>query len=103
MPLPLESLTLETFTPHIGSLFTVALANGETLSLQLDHAHPLGNGVPGERAPFSLQFHHPPLPQNAYLPQHIYHLEHPLLDALDLFLVPLGPDTQGMRYEAIFT
>lgn len=79
------------------------LTNGETLSLHLVKVSLLGNGVPGGRVPFSLIFRHSLLPQNAYLPQQIYHLEHPTLGTLDLFLVPLGPDSEGMRYEAIFT
>ena len=103
MPLPLDSLTLETFTHHVGSVFTVPLSNGETLSLHLVEVNPLGSGVSGGRTPFSLQFRHPHLSNNAYLPQQIHHLVHPILDTLEIFLVPLGPDAKGMRYEAIFT
>ena len=38
----------------------------------------------------------------AYLPQRIYTIEHAALGRLDLFLVPIGPDAVGMRYQAIF-
>jgi hypothetical protein len=103
MSLSLETFTLETFTPHLGSVFTITFSNGETLPLHLEKVNSLGSGVPGGRAPFSLLFRHPPLPNNAYLPQHIHHLEHAMLGSLELFLVPLGPDSEGMRYEAIFT
>jgi hypothetical protein len=37
------------------------------------------------------------------LPQRIYRVEHEALGALDILLVPLGPDELGQRYEAIFT
>jgi hypothetical protein len=37
------------------------------------------------------------------LPQRIYRLEHDELGALDLFLVPIGRDDSGVRYEAVFT
>ncbi len=30
-------------------------------------------------------------------------LDMKLLEATDVFLVPLGPDKEGMRYEAVFT
>jgi hypothetical protein len=30
-------------------------------------------------------------------------LEHEKLGAMDLFLVPVGPDSQGMRYQAVFS
>ncbi len=36
------------------------------------------------------------------LPQGIYRLHHPARGALDLFMVPLGPDACGMRYELVF-
>ncbi len=28
---------------------------------------------------------------------------HPQLGAFDLFIVPLGPDDEGMRYEAVIS
>jgi hypothetical protein len=37
------------------------------------------------------------------LQQQIYRLEcEGLVESLDLFLVPIGPDANGMRYEAVF-
>lgn len=51
------------------------------------------------REPFSLVFQGP---LDLYLPQQIYHLQHHTLGPLALFLVPLGPTTDGMRYEAVF-
>jgi hypothetical protein len=98
-----DSLTLETFAPHIGTTFALTLNPEETIHLHLYEMKPLGHGVPGGREPFALLFLHPHLPKNAYLPQSTYPLNHPTLGLLELFLVPLGPDAQGMRYEAIFT
>ena len=54
----------------------------------------------GTRDPFSLVFH---APAEALHPQRIYRLEHERLGAMDLFLVPLGPEGDAMRYEAVFT
>ena len=51
------------------------------------------------RVPFSLLFHGPPTP---ILPQRIYPVDHGAIGAFELFLVPLGPDRVGMRYEAVF-
>jgi hypothetical protein len=53
----------------------------------------------GPRAQFSLVFRGGPDPP---LQQRIYRLEHERLGPLDLFLVPLGPDATGQRYEAVF-
>lgn len=37
------------------------------------------------------------------LEQGTFHLEHPAMGPLDIFLVPIKRDEQGMFYEAIFT
>ena len=56
---------------------------------------------PGTGRPqFSLVFRGGPTPP---LPQRIYRIEHGEMGPLDLFLVPLGPDSKGQRYEAVFT
>jgi hypothetical protein len=51
------------------------------------------------RRSFSLIFHEV---ASTYLPQRIYTIAHPALGRLDLFLVPIGPDQNGMRYQAVF-
>jgi hypothetical protein len=35
-------------------------------------------------------------------PQGVYTLEHPRLGALALFMVPIGPCAEGMRFEIVF-
>ncbi len=42
-------------------------------------------------------------PRQALLSQGIHPVRHPTLGALELFLVCIGPDAEGMRYEAVFT
>ena len=49
---------------------------------------------------FSLLFRGPIAP---VLPQRIYRLDHDTLGSMEIFLVPLGPDGQGMQYEASST
>lgn len=41
--------------------------------------------------------------KNEYFAQAIFEVEHPTLGILPLFLVPIGPDSEGMRYQAIFS
>jgi len=48
---------------------------------------------------FSLVFRGQPSP---WLPQCIYRVKHERLGEFNLFLVPIGPDSQGMQYEAVF-
>ena len=97
----LETFAVATFAPHQGSPFTVRAGEQSALTMTLSEVTPHGTAPEDapRRAPFSLLFHGPPSP---VLPQRIYRLEHAALGAFDLFLVPLGPDRAGMRYEAVF-
>ena len=51
------------------------------------------------RAPFSLVFEAPAQP---VLPQSTYRLQHAVLGALEIFLVPVGRSATGVHYEAVF-
>jgi uncharacterized protein DUF6916 len=109
----LDKLTSADFAPHLHETFHVSLgpwdqshdpaAHGALLALELIEVADLSTesaADPARRRPFSLIFRQP---GGAYLPQRIYSIEHAGLGRLDLFLVPIGPDPGGMRYEAIFT
>jgi hypothetical protein len=103
--LDLESLEAATFDPHRETVFRLE-TGGEPLPLELVEvqraryaADPAAVGPNGRREPFSLVFRGPRSP---YARQGIYRLEHAGLGSLELFLVPLGPDAAGMRYEAVF-
>ena len=97
-----ELPTRETFAACIGSRFRITLDSGETLELHLGEAQSLGRAKApraGFREPFSLVFRPA---GGVYVPQKMYRLEHPALGAMDLLLVPIMPDAQGMRVEAVF-
>ena len=97
----LEKLTHDSFAAELGSEFRLPAESRAPLVLTLAEATPLGSARPGgSRAPFSLVCRGPRAP---VLPQRIYRLEHDRLGALEIFIVPIGPDAQGMRYEAVFT
>ena len=97
-----SALLHSTFHIHVGG---TAVAGAESLSpleAELIEVTEFGSD-PGQedaqRRPFSILFRAPP---NSVLPQGIYPVEHPELGTLSLFLVPIGPDRVGMRYEAVF-
>lgn len=97
----LDGLHSTDFALHLNQTFLVRLEDIEPLELELVRVAPAGQPArPGLREPFSLQFLGPV--SSHYLVQHIYRLEHDALGALDIFLVPLGPEGGRMRYEAIF-
>lgn len=96
----LESFTIATFSGLVGSTFELVLDDETSLQLSLAELTPLGApSTPAGRPPFSLEFVEP---GGALVPQQIYRLRHAELGEIDLFLVPLGPDERGMRYEAVF-
>jgi hypothetical protein len=54
----------------------------------------------GDREPFSVLI----VTEEAEpLPQQIFRLHHQGLGTIDVFLVPIGPNGEGMAYEAVFT
>jgi hypothetical protein len=96
-------LRLESFVPRIGERFGMALDAPWNLELVLAEATALSGATapPGAfRAPFRLTFCGPAEPVRT---QSIVPLENDALGRLEIFVVPIGPDANGMRYEAIFT
>jgi len=97
----LETFTLSMFAPHLGKKFAIRLDEAKRLELELIETNALGgNGTTGGRAPFSLIFRGP---KDSLLPQRIYPFEHEALGAFSIFIVPIGVDEKGLRYEAVFT
>ena len=96
----LEKLTYEDFSGRIGEEFRLDGPSGP-LALVLAEATSLASrdGAGPRRSPFSLVFRGPFQPA---LPQRIWSLGHAALGRLEVFLVPIGPDGGGMRYEAVF-
>ena len=100
----LESFTIHTFSGHVGGKFRIYPDDSDPLEFELISATELGGSAgaepPSRRQPFSIVFRGP---GDVLLPQRIYRMEHEEIGASDLFLVPIGPDEKGLRYEAIFT
>lgn len=103
----LETFTHEMFARYLNSTFRLYVNDADSVDVELIEATRLSDTNapptrPGEsrRAPFSLVFRGAP---TLRLPQSIYRLEHALLGSFEIFLVPIGPDQAGMRYQAIFT
>jgi hypothetical protein len=95
----LENMTFGDFSGRVGEEFLLEGPSG-AVSLTLAEAVDLARDQPGpRRSPFSLIFRGPASP---IFPQRIWALEHAALGRLEIFLVPIGPDAAGMRYEAVF-
>ncbi len=94
----LTTLACSDFAGRVGEAFQVALPSGESLETRLAEAteHPHLPAMPGLRRGFSIVLQSS---LAGHLPQAITHAE---LGVLELFLVPIGPQGPGMRYEAVF-
>lgn len=100
----LDRFTSETFTPLVGEVFSVGAADGEPFEVVLSSCEetPYGSREGWEatvrRVPFSLVFH---AADGRLVEQQTCTVSHADLGAFPLFLVPLGPDDGGMRYQAV--
>lgn len=97
-----DEFTLDRFLPHVGEVFHVRSGEAEAIPVLLSEITRLAtDGSPlRRREPFSLIFHAAP---GSWLDQQIYRVEKPGLEPFDCFLVPIGPDRFGMRFEAVYT
>jgi hypothetical protein len=96
----MANLSLETFASVVRESFDLAV--GETsLPLTLVEVQPLPvHPFPGMiRPPFSLLFR---TASQVVLPQKLYGLKNASLGRLDLFLVPVARDREGIIYQAVF-
>ena len=95
------NLTEESFAENLHTKFRVRAEAPRPVELELTEVkgYPAGPHEHQGMVRFSLYLCGP---GDAYLPQHTYTLEHERMGELDLFLVPVGRDERGFRYEAVF-
>ena len=100
----LDWLTYDTFSPYVGNAFEAHLG-ADRVQLVLVEAteseYDGGTGPDGKvRKQFRLEFRGA---ASAALEQATYVFTHPQVGEFPLFIVPIGADVEGMRYEAVFT
>jgi len=95
-----RQLVFEDFKDKVGDVFAVGDEGWPSIPLTLTEAELLTNRLPPDvRPPFSLIF----LAKDPrVLPQRLYRLEHDGMGTLSIFLVPVGKDASGVRYQAVF-
>ncbi|MGA9768894.1 MAG: hypothetical protein WBV94_07635 [Blastocatellia bacterium] len=93
----LETFTMQTFSEQLNTSFRIRLDEFDAMDAQLIEVR--DNGSTPIQEQFSLLFRtsrdHPPR-------QGLYKIEHEKLGELELLLVPVRSDRQGLNYEAIF-
>jgi hypothetical protein len=93
----LEQLRFEDFSKNLNTKFRVYRSETESFEAELSEVLRL-NGNENLDS-FSLVFL---LPPEFGIEQRIYKIEHPLMETMELFIVPISRNEAGIRYEAIF-
>jgi Domain of unknown function (DUF6916) len=92
-----EPFTMETFSRQVNTRFSMRYGVSQTAELELTSVTDVGSSA--RQIQFSLLFQGP---HDAPIAQGTYNLEHDELGILDMFLVPVGKNANGIEYEAIF-
>src|SRR5258708_14633689 len=92
-----ETFEHSQFLENLNSSFRLRLEDGQSLDFRLSEISELNKTERQEF--FSVVFC---CGLDQVLPQRIYGLEHDKLGRLDLFLVPIKKDEQGVHYVAVF-
>ena len=94
-----NTLNYEQFANIEGDDVTI-LVGDQQLPANIFEVTKLDKHGDSERDPFSILFY---IQHQEPLLQQTYQVSHPSLGAIDIFLVPLGPKSDGISYEAVFT
>ncbi|MBC8001047.1 MAG: hypothetical protein H7X97_00550 [Opitutaceae bacterium] len=98
----LTEISFAQFANLLHSKFRVHGGAAQPVEVELVEATPYETSrdtAPAQTGNFSLTFAGP---QHPFLPQRTYLFEHETLGSGDLFIVPIGQDKRGYRYEAVF-
>ncbi|HOW64818.1 MAG TPA: hypothetical protein P5186_14265 [Candidatus Paceibacterota bacterium] len=99
-----EAITISDFAIRKGDRFMLSAPGRASEEAELISVDTLGfnvkpDGSRAGRESFSLVFR---VNKTWSLPQQTFGISHPILGTGEMFLVPIGPDAEGMRLEAIF-
>ncbi|HYP25938.1 MAG TPA: hypothetical protein VE262_04390 [Blastocatellia bacterium] len=92
-----ELMKMGDFAPHLNTKFVMHLGESETRELELTDARQIT--LTDEQDEFALLFLGP---DDSPPAQGIYKLSHEAMGSLEIFLVPIRKDQNGVTYEAVF-
>ena len=92
-----EHLTRDAFADLLNAKFHIHATPEHTIEAELMEVTEVTKTAYNES--FSIFFR---VPTGIYLPQHLYKMENSSLGSFELFLVPVGKNEQGIKYEALF-
>jgi hypothetical protein len=95
-----DLLLLSDFEPWLHQIWWIQFTEEVRMSSVLIEANKINTYSPAPREPFSIVLRTEQ--KTEYFPQAVRILHHPEKGEIPVFLVPLGDNGDGMRYEAIF-
>lgn len=95
------NLTEAAFAEHLNTNFRVRAETPRPVELELVEvkSYRARDNEQGGMERFSLYLYGP---ADIYLPQQTYTLEHSSMGEFEVFIVPVGRDERGFRYEIVF-
>lgn len=93
----LEAFARDNFANRSNQIFRIHFTAEEAVDCELIEVSELRKQIGGES--FSIVFL---APLTAPVEQQIYRIDHPEMGSFELFLVPVGKDDKGVKYEAVF-
>ncbi|WP_031530237.1 DUF6916 family protein [Dyadobacter crusticola] len=97
----LSQLNARDFRNYPGQELQIEFSKGETVPVTVKNVTDLESYSPLERGAFSVILQTGG--DSTHRQQGIYRILHPQLGLLDVFLVPVANDKDGMKYEAVFS
>ena len=97
----LAEISHEDFESFLNDVFSVKIEDETGAEVELIQVKVFGDPDPDAktRQPFSLLFRGP---KELEFPQQMFQLENPKFGKIAMFLVPVGPDEEGILYDATF-
>ncbi|MCE7065179.1 DUF6916 family protein [Dyadobacter sp. CY326] len=97
----LSRVTAQDFKDYLGQKLHIEFLSGEPVPVTVKRVTDLETYSPLERGAFSVVLQTDG--DSSHRPQGIYRILYPQSHSLEVFLVPIGTDQSGTRYEAVFS
>ena len=94
----LEHLTMDALSAQLNTRFRIGVEPEKMVELELVEVQAHGD-VPGQSGRFSALFRGA---LDFFLPQSTYRMEHEQFGGVEIFIVPVRRNDEGIYYEAVF-
>jgi hypothetical protein len=97
----LKEITVNNFKELLNKKVSISFSDSVKLAAEIVEVTQAKQYLANKRIPFSVVFR--TSQKNEYYKQGTYLVSLPELEPLEIFLVPIGFDEIGMKYEAVFS